>query len=124
VEQDKWAGEVDWSEVIIPVNAGNRTFKWEYYKDTYVTNGFDCAWIDNISFPSTVLSKPSSITISISGSIVTLGWNAVDGATSYEIWSSDNPYSGFTYETNVTGVTNWSAPLSGDKKFYYVKAIN
>ena len=49
---DEWSGEdVDWSFVSFPVNVGQNTFKWEYDKDDYVSDGQDCAWIDYIVFP-------------------------------------------------------------------------
>jgi len=51
VEQARWDGEIDWSEEIFSVNAGNHTFKWEYTKDGYVSTGDDCGWIDYIIFP-------------------------------------------------------------------------
>ena len=61
--QEQWAGEVAWSEVSYPVTAGNQTFKWEYYKDTYVSLGLDCAWIDYIIFPSLNIPEPADITV-------------------------------------------------------------
>ena len=48
---DQWAGEVDWTYAEFPVTEGEHTFKWEYYKDGYVTNGEDCGWIDYIILP-------------------------------------------------------------------------
>ncbi len=48
VLQEEWNGEVPWGEVSYSVNAGNRTFKWHYYKDGSVSSGSDCAWIDYI----------------------------------------------------------------------------
>jgi hypothetical protein len=51
VEQDSWSGEEDWAEVSFEVDAGIRTFEWKYLKDTSVSEGDDCAWIDDIVFP-------------------------------------------------------------------------
>lgn len=48
---EEWAGEIDWSNSNYPVNPGLHTFKWEYIKDTYVSGGEDCAWLDYIVFP-------------------------------------------------------------------------
>ncbi len=52
-EQQKgaWSGELNWTEVSIPVNAGTNNFKWVYQKDIYVSSGSDCAWVDYIIFP-------------------------------------------------------------------------
>ncbi len=50
---EQWSGETSWGKVSFPVSEGDHTFKWEYFKDSYVSNGSDCGWIDNISFPAT-----------------------------------------------------------------------
>jgi hypothetical protein len=50
-KMDEWSGEMDWGRVAYPVTEGVHTFKWEYYKDVYVSGGEDCAWIDYIVFP-------------------------------------------------------------------------
>ncbi len=53
MEQDKWQGEVAWSQVSFPVTAGTDVeFKWTYEKDDSVSSGSDCGWIDEIVFPA------------------------------------------------------------------------
>ena len=48
---DEWSGEDDWSEEIYSVTSGTHIFEWKYVKDTYVSIGDDCSWIDYIVFP-------------------------------------------------------------------------
>jgi hypothetical protein len=48
VEQDKWSGNVDWSQATFPVTPGLHTFKWSYTKDGSISSGEDCAWIDQV----------------------------------------------------------------------------
>ena len=48
----QWAGEVSWQKVTFPVEQGYRSFKWIYDKDTYVSSGDDCGWIDFIELPT------------------------------------------------------------------------
>ncbi|MBN3035617.1 MAG: T9SS type A sorting domain-containing protein, partial [Bacteroidales bacterium] len=48
----QWAGTVPWTRVSFPVEAGSHSFKWQYIKDTYVSSGQDCAWIDFATFPA------------------------------------------------------------------------
>ena len=68
---------------------------------------------------------PQNVTISVSGGNVYLSWDAVAGATSYKVYSSDDPYTGFTEDTTGTfDEESWSAPLPASKKFYFVKASN
>ncbi|MCD4820320.1 MAG: hypothetical protein K8S23_16705 [Candidatus Cloacimonetes bacterium] len=68
---------------------------------------------------------PENVVISVIGMNVQLSWSGVSGATSYKVYSSDNPNSGFLEDTSGTFVDeSWSAPASDVKKFYYVKAVN
>jgi hypothetical protein len=53
VQQNQWSGIIDWSEESFTVNPGQAIFKWEYMKDYTVAGGSDCAWVDDIIFPST-----------------------------------------------------------------------
>lgn len=50
----QWSGTTDnWSQVSYPVQAGLNLFTWKYTKDGGGSVGSDCAWIDDIIFPST-----------------------------------------------------------------------
>ncbi len=51
---DSWSGEIDWTQVIFPVQAGPRVFKWVYEKNGANSSGSDCAWIDMISMPAII----------------------------------------------------------------------
>jgi hypothetical protein len=41
----------NWGVVIFEVEPGEHTFTFEYAKDMYISEGQDCAWIDNVSIP-------------------------------------------------------------------------
>ncbi|MCD4747373.1 MAG: T9SS type A sorting domain-containing protein, partial [Bacteroidales bacterium] len=47
----QWAGSQGWTRKSYAVSDGNHIFKWIYDKDTYVSSGNDCAWVDYISLP-------------------------------------------------------------------------
>ena len=49
--QEQWSGESDWSEEIFSVNVGTHTFEWKYQKDSYISSGDDCSWVDYVIFP-------------------------------------------------------------------------
>ncbi|MFO7810611.1 MAG: GLUG motif-containing protein, partial [Candidatus Delongbacteria bacterium] len=71
------------------------------------------------------LSAPGNITTSVSGSDLTITWDAVPGASSYNVYSSADPYG--TYSLDGTGTFNgeeWTAPLPASKMFYYVTATD
>lgn len=48
-EQDKWSGSQDWAQQTYTITAGEHTFKWSYTKDSSVSSGSDCGWIDLIT---------------------------------------------------------------------------
>jgi hypothetical protein len=48
---DEWSGELDWQMESFDVSEGQHTFKWRYFKDSGLSVGDDCAWIDDIRFP-------------------------------------------------------------------------
>ena len=52
VDQGSWSGTQDWALATYPVTTGNHTFKWTYSKDVSYSSGSDCAWIDEITFPT------------------------------------------------------------------------
>ncbi|MCQ2265507.1 MAG: T9SS type A sorting domain-containing protein, partial [Bacteroidales bacterium] len=60
--KEELSGEVAWGEASFDVPVGNHTFKFTYSKDYSSSNGSDCAWIDNITFPvSGTIMGPTSI---------------------------------------------------------------
>ncbi len=52
VQMGLWSGEIDWTYVEFPVQAGVNTFKWVYEKDFSYQEGSDCAWIDFVQLPT------------------------------------------------------------------------
>ena len=77
-------------------------------------------------YPLVTPSAPQNVIITIISGNVNLEWDAVVGATSYKIYSFDDPYESYenwTFEAEVT-VTNWSEVAADTKKFYYVTAVN
>ena len=63
-EIQRWDGQLDWQEFSYPVNSGTHIFTWIYHKDGSVNSFLDCAWIDNIIFPS-ILDTPMELVLSI-----------------------------------------------------------
>lgn len=64
VEQMRWDGEQDWEQFTYPVSSGFRIFEWKYVKDGSVSNFEDCAWIDDIIFPS-IYDAPPLLYVSV-----------------------------------------------------------
>lgn len=49
---NEWSGEKDWEVISYDIAAGQHTLLWAYEKDFNSTGGSDCAWLDDIIFPS------------------------------------------------------------------------
>lgn len=92
VKVGEWSGNIAWSRVSYPVQAGNRTFKWEYMKDYIVSSGEDCAWIDYITFP------PTPITSSWAGLNAT-----ICAGQTHQLEGSATHYTSLLWTTSGTG---------------------
>ncbi|HXK50557.1 MAG TPA: hypothetical protein PKW56_08820, partial [Clostridiales bacterium] len=68
-------------------------------------------------------SAPINVTTVQSGTDITVSWDAVSGATSYDVYSSADPYGTFTFVTNVA-TNQYVATASESKLFWYVVAKN
>jgi hypothetical protein len=64
VEQARWDGEQNWEQFSYPVSSGFRVFEWKYIKDGSVSHFEDCAWIDDIIFPS-IYDAPPQLYVSV-----------------------------------------------------------
>jgi hypothetical protein len=64
VEQARWDGDQAWEQFSYPVSSGFHLFEWKYIKDGSVSSLEDCAWIDDIIFPS-MYDAPPQFDVSI-----------------------------------------------------------
>ena len=70
------------------------------------------------------LNIPQNLYMDIDEGSINLSWDLVSGAIGYNIYTSSNPYSGWSlYDFNVRALS-WSEIVSGEKRFYFVKAYN
>lgn len=47
-----WSGEENWAKAQVWLSQGTHTLAWTYTKDEINGEGSDCAWIDDVIFPS------------------------------------------------------------------------
>lgn len=66
---------------------------------------------------------PANVVTSISGTELVIDWAISVDATSYDVYSSNDPYSGFAFEANVA-TNQYVTPYNDAKKFYYIVAKN
>ena len=109
---------------------------YPYSDSTYVSWDFSTPdWVIvngvNSGYPYLVwqdmggLASPTNMTISVSGSDLTISWSVVAEATGYVVYSSADPYG--TFSLDLTGSFNgeeWTVSLPGSKMFYYVSATD
>ena len=70
---------------------------------------------------------PDDVLISIDDELLnaTVVWDSVYSATSYKVYSSDSPYTGYGEDfSGIFSGTCWSTPIYGTERFYFVTAIN
>ncbi len=99
VSMGRWDGEEAWSKSSFAITTGVHTLKWQYKKDSYGLEGSDCAWLDNIKFPTGIVSKtPLSC-------VLTATADTICGNTSIQLQTIVNGGIGnnvFTYTANQT----------------------
>ena len=48
VMQDEWDGNIGWTQISYPLNQGQHTLRWTYYKDISISSGEDTVYVDEI----------------------------------------------------------------------------
>jgi hypothetical protein len=89
IQKEQWSGETPWAQHTYPVTAGQVTFKWQYIKDGSTIGGSDCAWVDNVVFP-TVGGIPGTPVFTLSSENMIFGEVTVGNHTIQQITISNN----------------------------------
>ena len=116
----------EWPEVSYDsVEVSNEIWQPEDY---LVDMAYDTLYVDFVINTTIVDTTPPlppwDVNIFVYDDSVCICWYPVPEATSYKVYSSANPYSGFTEDmTGSYEGTTWTAPISTEKRFYYVTAI-
>jgi len=103
-------------------------------KDFYIAfegsdNGASGVSVDDIVVNGTyaggpvVPGTPSNVITSVSGTDLIVSWDAAADATSYDVYSSADPYGTFTYLTNVA-TNSYTTTYTESKKFWYIVSKN
>lgn len=72
------SGEVEWTRAAFLLSAGTHTLTFRYAKDYSVSNGSDCAWIDNVVLPHTSHNISFANTDVCQGSPLTIGNSSIN----------------------------------------------
>jgi hypothetical protein len=71
--QGSWSGELGWEMQEYPLGVGLHTLRWEYKKDAEAAKGLDAAWIDAVSYPSSVKAAQAGTITKINCQGITAG---------------------------------------------------
>ena len=82
--------------------------------------------VHDLEYPITVLLPPENVEVTNVQGTVSISWNTVSGATSYQVFSADSPEESTKDWILIDEVSNpsWTGYSSETKKFYFVKAVN
>ncbi len=114
-----FSGTVDWTQATYALTAGTHVLKWEYMKDSSVSSGSDCAWIDNINFPASTgvvnYNPPQNLAATASYGVVNLSWSAPASGTptGYKIYKNS------TLLTTITALSYTDTAVSNGTTYSY-----
>ena len=101
------------AKILIP---DNYSYNGRYHR--YVYNDLGDPSINVMSGYFTA-KVPENILITKESNNVIITWNASEGATGYNVYSSDDPYSGYILEDTISDTT-WASTSNENKKYYYI----
>lgn len=82
-------------------------------------------YLDNIYFYAAAPAGPANVSIITTVTGIELSWDAIPGASSYQVYASDNPYGPFAPVLGgVYSATGWTSTATASRKFYHVTAIS
>jgi hypothetical protein len=121
-DYDEISGNVDWQEVFFQLPAGQHTVVWSYSKNSSVSIGADCGWVDQIRFIAdsevdlpvlqSVVITPNPLDVSNGGNSVTVTLEASDDYNGiYEGTVNLIDPSGYNYDSSSISL------VSGDSNY-------
>lgn len=98
------------------------TYFWKVSASNLMgTSDYSSTWSVTLNAPPP--PPPGGIMIEQNLPGLILQWNDVEGATGYDVYSSDDPYGTFNFEISVT-ISEYEINSVNSKKFYYIVAKN
>jgi hypothetical protein len=101
------SGNINWQQKVFTLPSGNHTLLWKYTKNSTVSAGSDAAWLDKVAVsPNTALkvTYPNGGENLVSGSTVSITWNAPASAEKYDLYYTTN--NGTTWTLITSGLTS------------------
>ncbi|MCD4820428.1 MAG: hypothetical protein K8S23_17245 [Candidatus Cloacimonetes bacterium] len=76
-----------------------------------------------IFLDQSIISAPTNVLISYSPTTVSISWDAVPGALSYSVYSSESPFDSYSLKQSGIIGLSWSENPTEIQKYYYVTAV-
>ncbi len=57
------SGEIDWTKEMYSLEGGTHTLKWQYSKDSSLSEGSDCVWLDKVRWPNESELSPGPLNL-------------------------------------------------------------
>jgi hypothetical protein len=94
VTQTSISGEVDWTQVSVPLPAGTNVLQWRYSKDPTFDVGLDAGFVDQVSFvvAPVITQQPASITANYGDTIYLSVWATGSGPMGYQWIKNGKPF--------------------------------
>jgi zinc metalloprotease ZmpB len=114
------SGATAWTVYTYAVTTGSHTFNWTYSKDTSVSSGSDCAWVDFIDFPTTATAAYDAELSAINAPLATYNGGNQSITPSVTIKNSGSTTltsAVVSYRINSGALqsTNWSGTMTGNQ---------
>ena len=98
------SGEVDWEQKTYSIGAGSYLVKWEYKKDSSISSGSDCGWLDKVELildNTITITNPTSSTTWTPGNPADITWTSTGPIGNVKI----DLYKGTTFEETIISST-------------------
>ena len=93
---------------------------------TVSNHEFEHSYYYSLGIAQAMLPVPQNVLCQSENDSIFIYWDEVSSATSYKVYSSENPYispENWAFEEEIVEAS-WSEAIPVVKKFYYVKAVN
>ncbi|NKQ38580.1 MAG: S8 family serine peptidase, partial [Methanosarcinales archaeon] len=136
VEQARISGiDATWTQISHAVGQGTNTIRWTYSKDFSLSRGLDRGWVDKVEFINEATPNPTSIIITPSDTLLTIGsatdFNATvlpEGADQSVVWTVSDSLVG-TIDANglftavASGLTTVTATSAIDSTIFATASV-
>jgi|GEM_PF-2459611 len=98
------SGEVDWEQKTYSIGGGSYLVKWEYKKDSSLSSGSDCGWLDKVELildNTITITNPTSSTTWTKGNPADITWTSTGSITNVKI----DLYKGITLQETIISST-------------------